>query len=348
MEAATKIFNRADRFAQGWYWAMPARDLKKKVKRITLLGRDLVFYRDANNQPVALDARCPHIGASLENGQVEQGIIKCPLHGWQFDPKGQRISNYNQPTFCRIGVSPAPRQSQPKPTTNIQSWSTTEQYGLIWIWIGNSLLISPIPHAPELTASQSKAHLSNQFSRKCHPNVVLINAIDANHFNAVHDLPLEIQFESKSHSQSAIQFSNTTRGGEASKFVQLIRPWYKKAVTYSMCYWYGSTGTVTLGPDFLHFYLMFALRPGENGTTEGCTILLTPKRAGPVGWLFNRAVLGITQLVANYFAKGDRAVFDSIKFSFKNPLAADSSISQFIKHVEQQPALTWKTWKAIL
>ncbi|MEL7223274.1 MAG: hypothetical protein AAGL17_00080 [Cyanobacteria bacterium J06576_12] len=89
---------------------------------------------------------------------------------------------------------------------------------------------------------------------------------------------------------------------------------------------------------------MFALRPGESCSTEGQMILLTPKRKGLWGWLFNRIVLFMTQLVASYFAKGDRHVFDSIQFNFKVPLAADRSIVQFIKHVEAQPALIWQDW----
>ena len=92
---------------------------------------------------------------------------------------------------------------------------------------------------------------------------------------------------------------------------------------------------------------MFALRPAAEGTTEGWMILLTPQRSRPMGWLFNRVVLGLTQVVAAYFAKGDRQVFESIRFDFKTPLQADRSILQFIQHVERQPALTWKTWRSL-
>lgn len=230
-----------------------------------------------------------------------------------------------------------------------RSYPVAERYGLIWVWVSKDAVEpGPLPHVPELGDQECEAVLSDRFTRQCHPNVLLINAIDAHHFNSVHNLPLEIQFETCALSESALQFNNVTRGGEASRFVRLIRPLYKKEVTYRLCYWYGNTGTVTLGPDFLHFYLMFALRPaekeGKKGLTEGQMILLTPKRKGLLGWLFNSVVLFITQLVAAYFAKGDRHVFDSIKFNFKVPLAADRSIVQFIKHVEAQPALSWKTW----
>ena len=240
---------------------------------------------------------------------------------------------------------------------NSESYPVAERYGLIWVWIGKDAAAQgqvpgqapgPLPHVPELGDQDCEAVLSDRFARQCHPNVLLINAIDAHHFNSVHNLPLEIRYEMCALSERALQFNNVTRGGEASRFVRLIRPLYKNEVTYRLCYWYGNTGTVTLGPDFLHFYLMFALRPaerdGKKGSTEGQMILLTPKRKGLFGWLFNRIVLFITQLVAAYFAKGDRHVFDSIKFNFKVPLAADRSIVQFIQHVEAQPALSWKDW----
>ncbi|MEL6350528.1 MAG: aromatic ring-hydroxylating dioxygenase subunit alpha [Cyanobacteria bacterium J06627_28] len=284
-----RIFNRADRFAQGWYWALRSGDLKADARRsLTLLGREIVLQRDRTNIPSATSTNNPE-----------------------------------------------------------QSWPTAERYGLIWLWIGQTdHPTQPLPQVPELGEQPCDAIVSDSFNRKCHPNVLLINAIDAHHFNSVHNLPLEIRFETKALSNAALQFNNITRGGEASRFVMFIRPLYKNEVTYRLCYWYGNTGTVTLGPDFLHFYLMFALRPGKNGTTEGQMVLLTPKRPGLHGKLFNRIVLGITQIVASYFAKGDRHVFDSIKFDFKVPLAADRAILEFIKHVDQQPALTWKTWSS--
>ena len=286
-----RIFNQAERFAQGWYWAVRSHTLKpNKPHFITLLGRNIVLSRKTSGEPVAQDVALP---------------------------------------FAK----------------SVNTWSTAERYGLVWVWAGDEdLAIAPLPYVPELGDRDCDAVLSDRFYRKCHPNVLLINAVDAHHFNSVHNLPLEIRFETKSLSQGALQFCNTTRGGEASRFVRLIRPLYKNEVTYRLCYWYGNTGTVTLGPDFLHFYLMFALRPGEGGSTEGQMVLLTPKCTGPFGWLFNRVVLAITQLVASYFAKGDRHVFDSIQFNFKVPLEADRSIVQFIQHVEKQPALTWKTW----
>ncbi|MEO1621840.1 MAG: aromatic ring-hydroxylating dioxygenase subunit alpha [Cyanobacteria bacterium J06632_3] len=298
--ASYRIFNQAERFAQGWYWVVRSHTLThKRPQSLSFLGQQLTLFRQASGHPVAVST--------------------------------QTYRNLKQKAQLESVIS---------------TWPIAERYGLVWLWIGDEgTEVGPLPHVPELGDRTCNALLGGEFNRKCHPNVLLINAIDANHFNSVHNLPLDIHFDIQALNNSAIEFHNTTRGGEASRFVRFIRPLYSNEVTYSMCYWYGNTGTVTLGPDFLHFYLMFALRPGEGGTTEGQMIMLTPSKTGIKGWLFNQLLLRITQLVAAYFAKGDRHVFDSIRFDFRVPLAADRSISQFIKHVEKQPALAWKTWK---
>jgi hypothetical protein len=155
-----------------------------------------------------------------------------------------------------------------------------------------------------------------------------------------------VRFKATELNHNALCLDNITRGGEASQFVKLIRPLYQNEVTYKMCYWYGSTGTVTVGPDFFHFHIMFALRPVAGGRTEGWTILVTPKRRG--GKLINPVVLWITRQVAAYFATGDIQVFQGIRFDFKTPLKADKSILQFANHANHQKALHWGDWSSVI
>ena len=33
----------------------------------------------------ALDDCCPHQGASFEGGEIDDGVLICPLHGWRAD-----------------------------------------------------------------------------------------------------------------------------------------------------------------------------------------------------------------------------------------------------------------------
>lgn len=330
MTAAT--FNHPQQFVQGWYWALPAHALKPgKVKPVTLLGRELAIFRTSNGRVVAIDAYCPHMGAHLAEGKIEGEGIRCFFHNWKYDAAGSCV---DVPSLGKsLNVS-------------IKTWPTAEHYGLIWVWTGTEPARS-LPFVPELEHTDYDYALGTRFVKNCHPNVLLINAIDAHHFNTVHRLPLEIVFEKKILDENAILFRNTTRGGDDFWLIRLIRPLYRQEVTYSMCYWYGTTGTVTLGPDRLHFHILFALRLIDGGKTEGQTVLLTRKRSGKLGWSIDRVLLWLTQQVGNYFASGDSQIFQTIQFDFKTPVPADKSILQFINHVNQQTALNWKTWDAI-
>ncbi|MDV3350631.1 aromatic ring-hydroxylating dioxygenase subunit alpha [Leptothoe sp. LEGE 181152] len=328
------VFNRSDRFVEGWYWALPCHRLKPgQAQSLTLMGRELVLYRTRTRQVVALDGHCPHMGAALAQGTIDGETIRCPLHRWQFDQNGQCIE------------IPACGQHQTiMANAKLCPWPTAEHYGMIWVWTGKTPKYPP-PYVPELEGMDCDAALSYRFERNCHPNVLMINAIDAHHFNSVHNLPLAVRFKAKALNDNALCLDNTTRGGEASKFVKLIRPLYQNEVTYKMCYWYGSTGTVTVGPDFFHFHIMFALRPTPGGKTEGWTLLITPKRFA--GRFMNPVVLWITRQVAAYFATGDIQVFQGIRFQFKTPLKADQSIVQFAQHLNRQKALSWGDWRSV-
>jgi hypothetical protein len=144
-------------------------------------------------------------------------------------------------------------------------------------------------------------------------------------------------------SDRCIQFSNVTPMPEKNLLLRLAKRFYARALTYEMTYWWGHTGSVMVGPDFLHFYIIFALRPTPDGKTEGQTILVTRRRPGVLGLLVNPLLLFATKLVGNYFAKGDTIIFSRIHFNFRTPIRADKAIIDFVEHYEKQTSS--KTYK---
>jgi phenylpropionate dioxygenase-like ring-hydroxylating dioxygenase large terminal subunit len=175
----------------------------------------------------------------------------------------------------------------------------------------------------------------------------MINAIDAHHFNTVHHLPVDLEFDVEAKNENNITFSNRTRMPRGNLFTRFAARFYAGPLTYAMSYWFGSTGSVTVGPDFLHFYIIFALRMVDGGKTEGRTILVTRRRRGlfGLGRVVNGVLLFLSWVVGAYFARGDTRVFQTIRFDFKTPIKADASIIQFVKHVEGQRALEWGSWQ---
>ena len=43
----------------------------------------------------ALDNKCPHQGGPLGEGSIENGLLRCPWHGWDFDPLTGKAPGYD-------------------------------------------------------------------------------------------------------------------------------------------------------------------------------------------------------------------------------------------------------------
>lgn len=324
------MFARTDRVAEGWYWALPSSALKKgEVKPVNLMGKELALFRTQSGQVKAIEAYCPHMGAHLAEGKVVGEELRCFFHGWHFNGHGE---------CTRVPSLPKP------PKVKNEVWPTAEKYGLIWVYTAKEPR-QPVPYELELGEGPVSATLGNQFSKNCHPNVVLINAIDIQHFQTVHHIPNVFQFETTQPTPQSIHFANQAKLPPTKWWYRLIQRFYAGPITYVLTYWSGSTGTVRIGPDFLHFYIMFALRQGPGGTTEGQTVLLTKQRKGLFGALLNSVLLWATQRVGNYFANGDTKVFQTIRFALKTPIKTDYAIVEFARAVERLTPVEWGVGK---
>lgn len=307
----------------GWYWLKRSDEVKKGTAHpVKFLEFELVLYRGEDNQVRAFDAYCPHMGAHLCDGFVEGNSIRCPFHYWK----------YNELGVC----TEIPAQKDIGKIPGLKSHKVREGYGLIWLWTGHAEDSEPLPEIPELKGIPLDYSLGSHFIKNCHPNVVMINAIDIQHFRSVHQLVVDLDMKVTPLTDRCIQFSNLTPVPEKNALLKFVKRFYKGALTYEMTYWWGHTGSVMVGPDFLHFYIIFALKPTPDGKTEGQTILVTRKRKGLMGLIVNPILLFATKLVGNYFAKGDTIIFSRINFKFKTPIRADRAVIEFVQHYESQ------------
>jgi phenylpropionate dioxygenase-like ring-hydroxylating dioxygenase large terminal subunit len=71
-----------------WYALMPIAHLDDGPKPFTLLGENLVLWKQQNGAPAALRDRCCHRTARLSKGFVEGDHIVCGYHGWTYDCSG--------------------------------------------------------------------------------------------------------------------------------------------------------------------------------------------------------------------------------------------------------------------
>jgi nitrite reductase (NADH) small subunit/3-phenylpropionate/trans-cinnamate dioxygenase ferredoxin subunit len=50
---------------------------------VTIGNKLIAVFREAG-QFYAIDDVCPHMGASLSGGYLQEGIVTCPWHAWRF------------------------------------------------------------------------------------------------------------------------------------------------------------------------------------------------------------------------------------------------------------------------
>lgn len=108
-----------------WYAAIWSCDLEPgKIVARTLLGEPLVFYRDAEDRPVALDDMCPHRLAPLRLGRLlPNGHLQCGYHGLEFAPSGECVKNPHG-------------QGRIPPACRVRRYPVVEKHSMAWIWMG--------------------------------------------------------------------------------------------------------------------------------------------------------------------------------------------------------------------
>jgi phenylpropionate dioxygenase-like ring-hydroxylating dioxygenase large terminal subunit len=108
-----------------WYVLMESKQVKDRPVGVTRMGKKLVFWRDGTGKVSCLRDKCPHRGVQLSKGQVVDGHLQCPFHGFEFDASG------------RVTAIPANGRNAPVPKAfRGHSYPTYEAHGFVWVWWG--------------------------------------------------------------------------------------------------------------------------------------------------------------------------------------------------------------------
>ena len=127
-----------------WHPIAFAREVEDRPLKRRLLDVDLVLYRGSTGVTVAQD-RCPHRGARLSEGVIEEGLLICPMHGLSYDHSGActripSIADANAPIPKKLCLT---------------VYRSIERYGLIWTCLKDEA-IWPLPEWPQLEAPDLK------------------------------------------------------------------------------------------------------------------------------------------------------------------------------------------------
>lgn len=157
-----------------WYMAAwPSEVMHQQPLARTILGDDLVLFRTAAGEAVALEDRCGHRLAPLSKGRVENDGIRCMYHGVKFGAQGQCLE--------------IPAQPQGHPNMCVRRYPLVEKDGFLWIWMGvpeqadpTKIIDAPWAHDPRWAPSQGYLHVH------AHMSLVADNLLDFGHLPFVH------------------------------------------------------------------------------------------------------------------------------------------------------------------
>lgn len=98
---------------------------ERPIRAVKVLGQDFVLFRDEKGELGMLDRDCPHRGADLSFGRLEDGGLRCPFHGWLFDAKGNCLQTPAEP----VGSKLCTRIKQ-------KAYPVVERAGIIFAYLG--------------------------------------------------------------------------------------------------------------------------------------------------------------------------------------------------------------------
>jgi thiamine pyrophosphate-dependent acetolactate synthase large subunit-like protein/nitrite reductase/ring-hydroxylating ferredoxin subunit len=130
---------------QVWYKALEPDELPEGRVKSKTLGLHTLCMSHFEGEYSALSNKCPHQGGPLGEGSIENGMLRCPWHGWDYHPTtGSPPDGYGDcvPTFpVEIrgdGIYVALEEDVPHETTvtdimaeTLTSWGVRNVFGMV-------------------------------------------------------------------------------------------------------------------------------------------------------------------------------------------------------------------------
>jgi 5,5'-dehydrodivanillate O-demethylase len=120
-----------------WHPVAPWNELSddQPTRFVRLLGEDLVLFKDRRGRVGLVGDHCPHRGASLLYGRVEERGIACAYHGWLYDIEGNCLETPAEPADSHLHL-----------TIKHKAYPVQLLAGLYWAYLGPR----PAPVIPKI------------------------------------------------------------------------------------------------------------------------------------------------------------------------------------------------------
>ena len=337
------VFDNWDVVAEGWYLALPARELPRgKARSVSLFGQRVVLFRGRDGEVRALDAWCPHMGADLGVGDVVGNHVRCPYHHWEFDGAGRC---HELPVDAPVPEGAA-----------LRAYATQERYGFLWVYPAEAAPY-PVPEPRGLEGEDIACYAGASFVRGCHTHVQMANGIDAQHLRTIHKVRLAAEVEIDEDPDRALidyhlrgALPDDTPRARAMRWVLGESYGYRMRLSGgTMGFLTGLVGVTLFGGKLAlpEIHMGYGFTSEERGSIRMHPFFLTRRRPGLLGWWVERLCLVAMHLVHRMLRDEDGLIYDNIRFRPAAMLAMDAPVVRFMQFVNRQVPSCWSRRVAV-
>ena len=171
-----------ERLKQTWQPVALSRDLALgQSSSVVLLEESLIIARLPQGLLAARD-RCPHRGAQFVLGDIHNGHLRCPYHGWEFDHHGS----------CKRIPSLADQTHPALQLACLDSYPIQERYGMIWVRLDRDQEAAALPCIPEFESEDWEFHVADPMAFGVGFRREVDNYLDMSHFAFAHGKSLGV------------------------------------------------------------------------------------------------------------------------------------------------------------
>ena len=248
----------------------------------------------------ALDPFCAHMGAKLCHGDVSNGTLTCPLHGWKYNGDGSVAGG----------------------TQRIKSWPVVERMGGVLVFNGSEPVFGPPLDKPEYHWSSTSSTLIDS------PWFALTaNAFDTHHYEAVHRRRLKEPpkiAEPDRWTFCCSYLSEVTGSDPSDRLMRWLAP---DGIRVTMTCFGGVLFTVKSVLGSRQASLMVGMEP--SGDQTRLRLMVGSQKAGLQAL--------VARYLYTSFLKSDLKPMTGVRLQPFTGLPVDATIERFARYLERLP-----------
>jgi phenylpropionate dioxygenase-like ring-hydroxylating dioxygenase large terminal subunit len=142
--------------------------------RVTLMGEDLIAFRDTRGRIGLLDEYCSHRTASLFFGRNEECGLRCAYHGWKYDVTGTCVDMPSEPETSTF-----------KNKIRQTAYPCVERAGIVWTYMGPAEHQPPLPELEWALLGDDQRFVSKRWQESNYLQA-MEGGIDSSHVSFAH------------------------------------------------------------------------------------------------------------------------------------------------------------------